>query len=188
MKKYTISTFLRPAITSDIFDDSSGTYEVLENKRVFFKNTDGTIYGPSKLKLPELENAYSRPRTEMNEFFKKQKEIEEKRKKQKFAWHQLIGLEKIFVASLIPAENALKIHLKVKQVEEFDIIEGNALIVNTAYYEKKENYIDGPYYITNTHKKEDFRNLIASKKMFVFDYTNLKPIKIIETITTAKAV
>lgn len=145
MKKFTISTFLRPAILKDVFDNE-GKGKFYSNKQFFYKNTDGTIVGPHRVQ--ESVN------------FKNQ---------DYWQYLQLLSEERLYIADINQFSTSIEVHVKVKEVEEFDIMQGTRLMANTTYFKYMNNEMLGPFLIKDTDAKHLYYTIIANKNMFVFD-------------------
>lgn len=146
MKRITYVTYLRPAILSDLFD-KDGYGKIIENKQFFYKELDKTINGPYRIYEPNSINY-------------------------QFYYQEIISLlnqERIFIVDTERYLESFLIKLTIKEVEEADIIENKHLIYNTSYFQKQNNKVLGPFYITNETKVNVLKTLINSEIMFVFD-------------------
>jgi hypothetical protein len=131
MKETTINTYLRPAVASDVFTNS-GVGEIIEDKHFFYKESNGDIYGPHRLRKPFNEN-----NTMLYlELF------------------QLLNDKRMFLVDPFQYKESIAIELPLKAVEEDDILQNKILIINTAYFLKRGQEISGAFYITkHTTKK-----------------------------------
>jgi hypothetical protein len=183
MKKFTIATYLRPATVSDVFDHKDA---IIENKQFFYQQQDGTIYGPQRLLSVKVQAARSMWKSDIPKFIAIQKQemkLQLQEYQELYLW---LGAQKMFVVDSFRYQESIAVHLKVKEVAEFDILECNELIPHTAFFRYEEKSIKGPFYITDLHSKKSFRTLIQFKNMFVFDRPG--QIKVVETNTAAEAV
>ncbi|WP_271406597.1 hypothetical protein [Tenacibaculum soleae] len=151
MKTHTISTFLRPAIITDIFD-KNGIGSLKYNKEIFYKEKNGLFTGPFK-----IENNTSRF---LFADFTRQEYL------QYLEMYELLHQKKIYVADPLSKEKGCKVHLKLNQATRANILFGDDLIINAAYYIKYENSMEGPLYIKPTNTVSDFYNIVKEKRMF----------------------
>jgi len=172
MKKIVISTFLREAIPSDIFD-KEGSGLILEEKQIFYKEADGNFYGPYRLQCIQCSPAYSMEREELILYLKNQEIQHKKAAAEVIELWQLLEQKRIYIVDPFQYLESFSIYLKVKLVAESDILQNKHLIVNTAYFKKKLHTINGPFYINKNHNLADFKALIGTKKMYVFDHPGL---------------
>lgn len=146
MKKITFATYLRPAIPSDVFN-KDGFGKIIENKEFFYLDKNQNFIGPYREFLPFNETNLQR----YKELF------------------QAMSLGILFIVDPKKYSESIAIKLKVKQVEDFDILEADRLIVNTAYFIKNQNTIGGPFYINSSTKKSELYSSIKNRNFFVFD-------------------
>jgi len=145
MKKYTISTFLRPAVLKDVFDNE-GKGKLFYGKQFFFINTDGSLTGPHRVQESII--------------FKNQDYIQ---------YFQLLSEKRLFIADINQFSETIQVLLKVKQVEETDIISSGRLIPYTNYFKFQNNEMLGPFQIKETEPKQFYHMIIKNLQMFVFD-------------------
>lgn len=151
----TITTFLRAVILSDVFD-KDGCGAVIEEKQYFYKNEDETISGPFRLNTP------FNPKN--HHFYE---EI-----------FQLIQDKRMFIVDAVEYLQSISIELPLKKVEAFDVMHGEHLIVNTAYFLKSHEFVEGPFYIKEATTKENLKTKVGEKTMLVF--TKPQTIKILQ--------
>jgi len=84
-------------------------------------------------------------------------------------YFQLLSEKRLFIADRNQYSTSIEVHLKVKEVEEFDIQEGRRLITYTAYYRLSNNEMLGPFSIKETDSINIYTTMINTKIMFVFD-------------------
>lgn len=144
MENLILQTFLRPATPKDIFT-KEGLGSVLEEKQLFYKNKDGSIYGPYRLNSPfnELNNEYY------------------------LEIYNLLNDYRILIVDPLEYTESIKVDLPLKRVKEFDIMQGNHLIENTLFYLSSNNSLDGPFYINKNTTKKNLKNKVSNKLMFV---------------------
>lgn len=146
MKKLLINTFLRPAGLVDVFSEN-GNGTILEDKQFFYKDLDGNIIGSYRLNTPFNPDDL---------FYYKE-------------LYQLLNDDRVFIIDPVDYEDSLSVELPLKRVTESDILISNSLILNTTYYLKKGNDIDGPFYINNKTTKQNLKQKATNKLMFVLD-------------------
>lgn len=184
MKKYTIATYLRPAVPEDVFDqDGLGT--IKNNKQFFYKLRNGSYHGPKRLKALPTDLLYSYRKDDIVAL-KKKLDVEQASHRQYIQLYQLMDNNMLFVVDAQRYLESVPIHLKIKQVESLDYISNGRVIVNTAYFNYDNFKIKGPFYIQNKHTPQTFINSVLELKMFVFDKPGI--IKKIEIETPAEAV
>jgi hypothetical protein len=145
MKTTNINTFLRPALLEDIFSNA-GTGQILEGKQFFFKENDGSIYGPHRLSKPFSEN---------NTMLYKE-------------LFQLLNDERILFVDHIECLESIKIELPLKSVEEDDILQNKILIINTSFFLKRGPEITGAFFINEKTTKETIKAKAINKLMLVY--------------------
>ena len=196
MKKFIIQTFLRPALFNDIFevtefltDDPPKIGRIFSDKQFFYQEKDGSFYGPHRIISKEVKFApHAMPKKELGAYLQKREQWFQEEDAQRIEIYSLLAQKRIFIVDQKQYLESVKIHLKVKLAEPHDLLQNKTLLVNTAYFQKKEDRLEGPFFITEQHTTKDFKSLIATKNMFVFDVaTKIEPIKI-EIVTTAEAV
>ncbi|QQV91392.1 hypothetical protein Leef1_28 [Polaribacter phage Leef_1] len=154
MKTLLLTTFLRPAKLVDIFSDK-GMGSIIEDKQLYYKNDAGGFIGPYRLNAPFNEDDLLYYRE----------------------LYQLLNDEKVFLIDPLEYQESLVVDLPLKRVGQFDILQGNCLIINTTYYLKSGQSIDGPFYINQNTTKENLKQKASNKLMFVLD--DLKEIKML---------
>jgi hypothetical protein len=161
-----INTFLRPALPEDVFR-LDGLGEVIDNKQFYFKELEGSFYGPQRIFAKKVSAMYSMPKDEQVLFVKKQ-EIEAKEVyEQILELLQAMAFQRLFVIDATQYLESVAISLPLKKTEEFDIVQGDALIPNTMYYLKKGTVVDGPFFINEKTTKKDLKNKALNKTMLV---------------------
>lgn len=141
----TITTFLRAVILSDVFD-KDGCGAIIENKQYFYKNADKSISGPFRLNPPfDAKNLHF-----YEEIF------------------QLIHEKRMLMVENVEYLESIAIALPLKKVEAHDILQSNKLIVNTAYFLKSHEFVEGSFYIKEATTKESLKSKIGEKTMLVF--------------------
>lgn len=151
MKTHTISTYLRPANITDVFD-KNGIGSLKYNKEIFYKEKNELFTGPFK-----IENNTSRY---LFADFTRQEYW------QYLEMYELLHRKKIYVVDPSAKKTGCKVHLKLNQATRTNILFGEDLIINAAYYIKYENSMEGPLYINPTNTISDFYTIVKEKKMF----------------------
>ena len=151
MKTIVISAYIRPATAFDVFD-KNGNGNLKHNKEVFYKEATGVFSGPYRIakKSSNFLNA----------------EITKSEQLQYLEIYNLLSEAKMYVVD--PKVKETQVHLKVKEVQRSDILIGAELIVNTAYYVRHKDNLEGPFFILKTNKTADFYKIIEAKRMYCF--------------------
>lgn len=161
-----INTFLRPALPEDVFT-IDGLGEVIDNKQFYFKELDGSFYGPQRIYAKKVSVMHSMPKDEQVLFAKKQ-ELEAKEVFEQISeLYQAMAFQRLFVIDANQYLESVNISLPLKSTEEFDILQGDALISSTMYYLKRGSVVDGPFYINEKTTKKDLKNKALHKTMLV---------------------
>lgn len=184
MKKFTIATYLRPALPEDVFDQD-GLGIIKNNREYFFKMPDDSFRGPKRIKALPTDILHSYKEDDLF-FLRKKWNLEKSSYLQYLELYRLMEKSKLYIVDAVRYLESVPIHLKIKQVEPADYISNGNVIANTAYFNYDDFRIKGPFYITKKHTTKTFINSVLEAKMFVFD----KPgqIKLVQTKPTAEAV
>lgn len=149
MSQISISTFLRPAVPSDIFDEN-GVGNIIEEKQVFYKTEGNNFYGPQRLYEPLVY---------INETY--------------LEFNTALHYKKMFVIDPLEFKESIPVILPLKKVEAIDILHGNHLIKNTLYYLKSKTEVDGPFFINKNTTKQNLKNKGANKAFLVLRKPNI---------------
>lgn len=144
-----LQTFLRPAVVKDVFD-REGLGAIIEEKQVYYKNSNDVINGPFRLYKPFKENE--------TEYY--------------VNLFQLLNDERVFVVDPLEYSESIAVQLPLKNVQEFDIMQGGSLIVHTMYFLKSANVVDGPFFINKNTTKKELKNKAANKTILCLAKTN----------------